>query len=102
MDRKEGVYTLWHKSDYCAEHDRFHMTALYVGKGNIGKRLRDHWKNKDFSEQLLIYFTYLELPNRFSKYMEQLLLDLYKWPYNKAENTGTRLLCAHLTQFEVD
>lgn len=102
LDRKEGMYILWHKSDYCTKHEHFHMTALYVGKGFIGKRLRDHWKHKDFSEELLIYFAYVELPNRLAKYIEQLLLDLYDLPYNKAENSGTMLLCAHFTQSDVD
>ena len=102
LDRREGLYILWHKSDYCAVHDRFHMAALYVGKGNIGIRLRDHWKNKDFSDELLIYVTYAELPNRLSKYYEQLLLDIYDFPFNKAENSGIRSLCEHFTQYEVD
>jgi hypothetical protein len=102
LDQAEGLYILWHKSDYCPEHDRFHMTALYVGKGNIGMRLRNHWKNKDFSDQLLIYFTYIELPNRLAKYFEQLLLDVYDFAFNKAENTGTKVLCEHFTQCEVD
>ncbi|WKE64864.1 hypothetical protein PVT67_14500 [Gallaecimonas kandeliae] len=102
LDHKEGVYILWHKSDYCAEHERFHMRALYVGKGNIGIRLRTHWENKDFSDQLLIYFTYVEMQNRLSKYVEQLLLDVYDFPLNKSENTGQKILCEHFTQNEVD
>ena len=102
LDKREGLYILWHKSDYCADHDRFHMAALYVGKGNIGTRLRDHWMKKDFSDQLLIYFTYAELPNRHSKYYEQLLLDIYDFPFNKAENSGDRTLCEHFSQYEVD
>ena len=102
LNQVEGIYILWHKSDYCAEHERFHMRALYVGKGNIGARFRSHWKNKDFSEELLIYFTYVALPNRLSKYIEQLLLDLYNLPLNKSENPGRKVLCQHFTQFEVD
>ena len=102
LDQKNGVYILWHKKDYCVEHERFNMTALYVGKGNIGIRLRDHWKKKDFSDQLLIYFTWIELPNRLAKYYEQLFLDVYNFPLNKFENNGKKVLCEGFTQFEVD
>jgi hypothetical protein len=97
-----GVYVLWHRDDYCAGHNMFHMKALYVGKGSIKKRLVDHWKRKDFSEELLVYWTFLELPNREAKYCEQLLLDTYCVPRNTAESRGKLLLCAHLTQSEVD
>jgi hypothetical protein len=80
----------------------FHMRAPYVGKGDIGKRLLDHWNRKDFSEELLVYWTYLELKNRQAKYYEQLLLDLDRFPFNKAENNGRGLLCAHFNRVEVD
>lgn len=97
-----GVYVLWHKDDYCDKHGLFHMRGLYVGKGHIGKRLRAHWEHKDFSEEMLVYWTFLELPNRLAKYYEQLMLDVYAPPRNKAEVTGTLALCAHFTQDEVD
>jgi hypothetical protein len=97
-----GVYVLWHKDDYCEVHEQFHMRALYVGKGQIGRRLLSHWKNKDFSEEMLVYWTFLELPNRLAKYYEQLMLDVYKTPLNVAEVTGKLTLCAHFTQSEVD
>lgn len=97
-----GVYVLWHKDDYCEIHGMFHMRALYVGKGQIGKRLLAHWKEKNFSEEMLVYWTFLEMPNREAKYCEQLLLDTYRAPLNKAESIGELLLCAHFTQTEVD
>ena len=97
-----GAYVLWHKDEYCEIHGMFHMRALYVGKGQIGKRLLTHWKGKDFSEEMLVYWTFLEMPNRQAKYCEQLLLDTYRVPLNKAESTGELLLCAHFTQTEVD
>jgi hypothetical protein len=78
------------------------MRALYVGKGMIEQRLLQHWKDKDFSEEMLVYWTSLEMPNRQAKYVEQLLLDLYKFPHNKSENEGRGLLCAHFEQVEVD
>lgn len=97
-----GVYVLWHKDDYCDIHGLFHMRALYVGKGQIGRRLRAHWKEKDFSEEMLVYWTFYEMPNRQAKYCEQLLLDTYLVPLNKAESTGNLSLCAHFTQEDVD
>lgn len=97
-----GFMSFWHKDDYCCVHDRFHMRALYVGKGMIEQRLLQHWKDKDFSEEMLVYWTSLEMPNRQAKYVEQLLLDLYKFPHNKSENKGRGLLCAHFEQVEVD
>ncbi|MBL3562850.1 hypothetical protein [Rhodovulum sulfidophilum] len=99
---KEGVYILWHKSDYCTEHELFHMKGLYVGKGDVAKRLRQHWKTKNTAEEVLIYFTFLPCENRKSKYIEQLLLDIYDLPLNTAENIGTETLCAYFTQSEVD
>ena len=102
LSQKIGVYVLWHKDDYCDKHDLFHLKALYVGKGHIERRLLKHWEEKDFSEELLVYWTYVEMTNRQAKYCEQLLLDIYDLPFNKSENPGRMKLCAHLTQFEVD
>ncbi|MCU0731060.1 MAG: hypothetical protein MUE84_05670 [Hyphomonas sp.] len=99
---QEGVYILWHKNDYCPEHDLFHMKGLYVGKGDAAKRLRHHWKTKNMAEEMIIYFTFFACENRKAKYIEQLLLDTYDLPLNRAENTGTKTLCAHFTQSEVD
>lgn len=97
-----GVYLLWHKNDYCAIHNKFHMKALYVGKGDIMTRIATHWRNKDFSHQELVYFTYLIMDNRKAKYVEQLLLDLCQFPLNTSENRGAITLCAYWTQYEVD
>lgn len=97
-----GLYVLWHKDDYCATHDMFHMRALYVGKGYVQRRLLKHWQEKDFSEELLVYWTFIEMPNRQAKFCEQLLLDLYRFPFNRSENPGCHTLCANMTQEEVD
>jgi hypothetical protein len=102
LSRALGVYVLWHKDGYCAEHDMFHMRALYVGKGALHSRLYDHYRRKDFSKELLVYWTYLELPNRIAKYYEQLILDTYALPKNKQESTGDAQLCAHFTQAQAD
>lgn len=99
---RDGVYILWHKNDYCPEHELFHMKALYVGKGDAAKRLRHHWKTKNTEDEMLIYFTFFPCENRKAKYIEQLLLDIYHLPLNTAENTGREVLCAYFTQYEVD
>lgn len=101
-DAPFGVYFLWHKEDYCPVHDLFIMRALYIGKGNIFKRLQEHFKHKDFSEEMLVYFTYYELENRKAKYIEQLFLDFFDIKHNKAENIGTNELIMYFTQDEVD
>lgn len=97
-----GVYMIWYKEDYCGEHDRFHMKCLYTGKGRIAPRLREHCRKKDFSEEMICYFSFFPCENRKAKYIEQLLLDTYYFPLNKAEMCGTKELCQHWTQWDVD
>jgi hypothetical protein len=99
---RSGLYILWHKNDYCSEHEMFHMKALYVGKGMISARMLDHWSKKATADELLIYFTYAEMKNRLAKYVEQLILDIYDVPLNRSENRGRRTLCAHFSQGEVE
>lgn len=99
---RRGLYLLWHKDDYCGVHGLYHMRALYVGKGLIRGRILAHWKAKDFSEEMLVYWTFVEMQNRAAKYYEQVLLDTYSFPQNRAENHGGARLCAYLTQHEVD
>ncbi len=95
-------FKLRYKDDYCAEHELFHCSALYVGKGRVKARIFEHAQKKDFGDAELVYFTYLEMPNRQAKYIEQLLLDLYHIPLNKAENPGSVSLCSYLDQAEAD
>ncbi|CAD6881637.1 hypothetical protein [Methylomonas albis] len=102
ISENDGVYLLWEKNDYCPKHDRFHARALYVGKGFVKKRIFDHAKNKGFTEDNIVYFTFIDIANRKAKYVEQLLLDLYDFPLNKAENLGTGRFCGYITQSEAD
>jgi hypothetical protein len=97
-----GVYVLRHKADYYEIHNVFHMRAIYLGKGQIRKRLLAHWKEKRFSGEMLAYRTFLEIRNRQVKYCEQLLLDAFRVHLNKAEMAGELFLCAHFMQSEVD
>ncbi|MGJ7523744.1 hypothetical protein ACSFA0_24935 [Variovorax sp. LT1P1] len=102
LGKRSGVYLLWWKDDYCAIHDRFHMRSLYAGKGFPLRRFLAHYEDKDFEEQMLVYWTFFPCKNRIAKYLEQLLLDTYKFQFNKSENPGRELLCASFTQCEVD
>lgn len=102
IDTNEGIYFLWHKDAYCDKHNLFHMKCLYVGKGHILRRIINHFKTKDFSGEMLVYFTYFTMPNRQSKYVEQLILDNYNIPHNSYEKKGSKNLCMYFTQNEVD
>ena len=102
IDDKFGIYFLWHKADYCNTHELYLMDCLYIGKGNILNRIKNHYENKDFKDYGLIYFTYFEIINRHAKYIEQLHLDFYDIPYNKQEKKGEKKLRIFLTQIEVD
>ncbi len=79
-----GIYFLWHKDSYCSIHDLFHMKFVYVGKGYIKNRIIDHFKKKTSRKRCLVYFTYLPLPNRKAKYIEQLILDVFDLPNNSS------------------
>lgn len=102
MNGRSGLYFLWRKDACCPEHELFHMRALYVGKGVFSRRFRRHWQAQPTLDVQLVYFTYVELPNRLAKYAEQLVLDCYDMPLNRAENAGRGRLCAYFTQNEVD
>lgn len=99
LKETSGVYILWRQADYCAMHEREHMQAFYVGKagGSIESRLVVHRTEKLVSDTMLAtYVSIWPCSNRAAKYIEQLLLDLYDFPLNKAENYGTGRLCHHV------
>ncbi|WP_446811027.1 hypothetical protein ACH50O_05520 [Methylomonas sp. 2BW1-5-20] len=102
ISKDDGVYILWEKNDYCSEHNLFHSKAIYVGKGQVKTRIYRHAKNKGFTEENLVYFTFVDIENRKAKYIEQLLLDLYDFPLNKAEKRGVNKFCGYITQGEAD
>ena len=102
LQGKSGIYLLWHKDDYCDQHDAFHMRCMYVGKGSIGRRFVAHYLKKDFSEEAIVYWSYFPTSNRVAKYLEQLLLDTFSLPLNRAENIGKERLCSHYSQAEAD
>jgi hypothetical protein len=90
-----GVYVLWKQEGYCPEHEREHMTAQYAGQGRVPDRVYNHWLCKRIDAELAVYATTWYGPTRLAKYLEQLLLDIYDFPLNVAENRGDRRLCAH-------
>jgi hypothetical protein len=102
LQKKSGLYLLWHKDDYCENHDAFHMRCMYVGKGNIGRRFIAHHLKKDFSAEMIVYWSFFPAVNRLAKYLEQLLLDTFNFPLNRAENSGEGRLCAYYSQSEAD
>jgi hypothetical protein len=102
MSNEQGVYLLWEKDDYCLIHEQYHCKALYVGKGAVKARIWEHSRTKRFSEDEVTYFTFVFMDNRKAKYIEQVVLDLFDLPLNKAENSGKDRLCSYLDQGEVD
>lgn len=99
---RSGVYLLWHRDGYCDKHQTFHMRCMYAGKGSVAQRFICHYLEKDFSEEMIVYWSYFPSKNRVAKYLEQLLLDTFNLPLNRAENSGEGRLCAHYSQVEVD
>ncbi|MCG3865806.1 MULTISPECIES: hypothetical protein [unclassified Photobacterium] len=77
-----GLYMLWEKVE---EIDgNFKIKCIYVGKGEVKKRLRDHISKKDLDD--IFYISVFECSNRVSKYLEQNVLDCYSLTLNKNEN----------------
>ena len=93
---------LWNKDGYCPKHGTYHMRGLYVGKGTVARRFISHYMSKDFSEEMLVYWSYARVENRIVKYLEQLVLDTFNLPLNRAERRGKHTLCAIYSQSEVD
>ncbi len=102
LPNEDSIYFLWLKEGYCPIHEIFLMKCLYIGKGKLSDRIISHLKRKDFSEEMIVYFSFVTLQNRQSKYIEQLLLDIYNIPLNKNENSGNQSLYEYFTQSEVD
>ncbi len=97
-----GVYVIWFDRDYCPVHGMNIMEAMYVGKGDIRLRIRSHHETKNIEQQLIAYVSYVVLPNRQAKYVEQLLLDIYNFPLNSQESSGSLRLYALFDDGELD
>jgi hypothetical protein len=88
-----GVYLIWDMVDYCEKHEKCIFEAVYVGKAGaeIAPRLLAHFRNatRPLGDGGPMHITIWAGRNRISKYVEQLLLDSFKFPKNKSENRGT-------------
>ena len=93
LGTRVGLYHIWVAEDYCYEHRRQTMIAVYVGKGGALTRLLHHGDTK-LPQSELFAVTFVECENRIAKYLEQLFLDTYRFELNKYENPGTRILYA--------
>ncbi|MHA2774828.1 hypothetical protein ACXZ7F_26595 [Vibrio harveyi] len=90
---KFGVYAFWtYRSDFENGNEQM-FKCQYIGKGYIDRRLKDNLEKK-WKDMQSMYFTFFECKNRLAKYIEQLILDCYDIPYNKAENPGEGELVA--------
>ena len=94
LNRKSGLYHLWSHFDECDDHGTYSMLCVYVGKGFAEGRIDSHIKNKWPSPNLEMYVSFTEMPNRLSKYYEQLFLDKYNFLLNISENSGSENLYA--------
>ncbi|CAH1546809.1 conserved hypothetical protein [Vibrio rotiferianus] len=92
-----GVYCLWLYITDCPVHDKQKFECLYVGKGDVVKRLKEHFEEK-WSYPKIIHITFFECENRIAKYIEQLCLDTFEFAYNSKENCGTGKLYAMWSQ----
>ena len=103
LEKRKGVYHIWTDDDFCDIHGRRNLECIYVGKGEALTRLLDHAKHP---ERLLAdepyWITFFECENRVAKYIEQLFLDIYLFPENINENSGTEKLWAWWPQERYD
>jgi len=90
---KNGLYHLWVDHSHCTDHEVHSMICVYVGKGIVLDRIKDHLKTK-WPKEEMIHISFYECENRISKYLEQLFLDTYNYHLNKSENTGIGTLYA--------
>lgn len=87
-----GLYMLWEETDHQLP-GKHQMKCVYVGKGTVESRLYSHIAKKLAKDESW-HATFFECKNRIAKYLEQLLLDLYKPELNKDEVYGTVPLLA--------
>lgn len=87
LNGKIGVYCLWMYIGECTSHGKQKYKCLYVGKGHVVERLKEHIKEK-WNYPMLIHITFFECENRIAKYVEQLCLDSYELLHNEKENYG--------------
>lgn len=87
---KVGLYMHWVEYDSATDNEHV-MECVYVGKGNVQMRSYDHATNK-IPQGESVHVTFFECENRIAKYLEQLILDLYRPRCNEHEVYGTEPL----------
>ena len=90
FDNLMGIYHLWVEYEYCVEHQekQYIMLCVYVGKGYVKKRIKEHIKKKWNNKNEKLYVTFFQCENRIALYLEQCFLGIYKFYFNTKENHG--------------
>lgn len=88
LQGKVGIYHIWFDHGSATGSD-YIFQAVYVGKGHLNIRLTKH-VHSYLKELGTIFITVHTCENRIAKYLEQLFLDTFAFPLNKAENTGSQ------------
>lgn len=88
LGKRIGVYHIWlYENEYCDDHGMYFLRCIYVGKGSVRDRIKDHIKSRLTANEIL-YISFYECENRIAKYVEQLFLDKYKPELNVEEKYG--------------
>ncbi len=93
LPNESGLYILWDCNHQCPVHAHRYARAQYVGKGYLRNRLQSHLGKAHVSDSWKV--TCAEMPNRQAKYVEQLFLDHFWFPWNLkdvGEGWGTHYL----------
>jgi hypothetical protein len=123
LGKRVGVYHLWKDEDSCDVHSLRNLQCIYVGKGSALTRLLDHMSDALSKDEGLVdpetvkavekrraddrkrkrerfcahepyWISFFDCENRIAKYVEQLFLDIYRFPVNTNENSGVEELWA--------
>lgn len=100
LENKSGIYHLWISVNKCADHKLHSLLGVYVGKGQVKRRVLSHIKEK-WPRSEFLWISFYECNNRLSKYLEQLFLDTYSFHLNTQENTGRTYLYARWPETRV-
>lgn len=102
LNKRAGVYILWRQAGYCEVHGCEHLQAQYVGKSgtDVAGRIAVHQTKLVIGRGMTPEIGFVPCINRKAKYLEQLLLDNFHFPQNRAENPGQQPLCHHISPAE--
>ena len=92
LKAETGVYLLWEKVDYCADHpEQAKIRCTYVGETGTSIKNRVVWTHlKDkWNPNEEMWVTFYPCKKRIAVYLEQLLLDFYSFEHNGKNEKGT-------------